>query len=404
MGAIVKKLGVLKTDQWTRSALSIVVSHQLDLRRTAMTILFSLLFIGSVWAHDNSITVIETKPQLQSRFEELANTFTAQGTSAVAEAIQNDVSDPQKLEQWRTFAAGGEVTVIDVKVHPNEAAALEWMNQRFERMGLPNLSFKGIHEAGSADPTAIDDAQIKGKKWLRYSAGPGVAMVAFLMNLSGTASGHETLYLIIPAVSAGVTTVALEVQFAWPWLNNVFWKKVWTRGGVVGGRLINVFVNFLYGMSIYGSTRGGEWLAHALGSGQIHSPVTFTQAVVSAAIGAVTFHMAMGQYQTDIATEEARGSISAAQRYGMETNGVLVNNSARVVSWVLPGGSIYGSLAQGGFFLWKTFPQLLKTNFLDSSDDRRVAAAVKGEEPQSSFLDGCARLLRRSPLHPALRK
>ncbi|MGZ6477774.1 MAG: hypothetical protein ACXWQE_00655 [Bdellovibrionales bacterium] len=370
--------------------------------------MISLLFMSAAWAHDSSVTVIETSPELEIRFNDIAKTFAEHGSAAVAESIQGDVLDPEAFQQWKFFAESGEVKIVEVKIHPNEAAAVDWMNQRFQRMGLPNFSLQGVEDETLPDPTALDPKQIERKKWLRYSAGPGVAAAAFLLNLPSLPEGEQAkdyLYLLIPAASAGFTTVALEMQFAWPWLNNVFWKKVWKSGGAIGGRATNVFVNFLYGMSIYGATYGGEHLANALGAGAFSNSMGFTQAVVGAGIGAVTFHLAMGQYQTDIAREEERGSITAGTRYGMETNGVLVNNSARVLSWVLPGGTIYGSFAQAAFFLFKTFPQLLKTNITDLAADREVARKLNPEASGGiSTLESCAKFLARLPLIPTLRK
>jgi hypothetical protein len=348
--------------------------NQNKIKAAEVSLLISLLVMNmAAWAHDSSMS------------------------DAAVKSLHEDSLDPEMLNEWQNFVKSGEVRVVEVKIHPNEAQAVAWMNHRLERMGIPNLNFKGVEEEAAVDPTALDNEQIRGKKWIRYSAGPGVAAAAFFLGLPAAASnGTDYLYLIIPAASAGVTTVALEMQFAWPWLNNVFWKKVWKAGGAVGGRLTNIFVNFLYGMSIFASTRGGEHLAAAMGgAGTVHS-LGFTQAVVGAAIGAVTFHLAMGQYQTDIAREEERGAITASTRYGLETNGVLVNNSARVLSWVLPGGSVYGSVAQAAFFIFKTFPQLLKTNFMDGVLDRGIGRRLNGEAlPHASLAERCALLLQR---------
>src|SRR5690606_31993235 len=138
-----------------------------------------------------------------------------------------------------------------------------------------------------------------------------------------------------PAAGVGLTTVLLELQFAWPYLNNKFWKHVWTFGGRLMGRVTNTVVNFLYGMSLYGAGALASNLPVFFGGEPVpYAQLPFLEAVTAAAIGGLTFHIAMGQFQTDIATEESRGAISGTRRYELETTGVVVNNGARVLDWV----------------------------------------------------------------------
>ena len=345
-----------------------------------------------------NVLVIKTSPGLENRIQELTQIFTRQGSTAVAKAIQGDTLNQEALEKWQDFARSGVVHVAEVQVHPNETKAIEWMNKRFHRMGLPNLQFKALPNDSLPDPTALPDDKIRGKKWLRYLAGPGVAAVACFLGLPESSTQLSTtdyLYLIIPAAGVGVTTVALELQFAWPWLNNVFWKKVWKFGGPLVGRITNTMVNFMYGMALYGAGVGSAHIPVLFGAEAVnYGAMGFTQSVVAAAIGAVTFHIAMGQFQTDISTEEERGSHTSSQRYGLETTGVVVNNGARVSSWVLPGDAAYGAAAQGGFFLLKTLPQFLKTNVSDKIEDHDVHRLInKSTAPKNSFITKCARLL-----------
>lgn len=367
--------------------------------RHLVSVLCLFAFSSPVWAGAEGeshceILVIKTKPEMEGRFNELVNIFKTRGTSAVTEAINADTLDPKSLQKWQEFAAGEKVHVLEVKVHPNQAAAVAWLNKRFARMGIPNLQLKAEYDESAPDPTAIDADRIKGKKWLRYLAGPGVAVAAFFLGLPAHEVSVDYLYLIIPAAGVGVTTVALELQFAWPWLNNVFWKKVWKFGGAVGGRLTNLMINFLYGMALYGADVGSRAVPMLFGGQGSEPTLDFTQAVFAAAWGAVTFHLAMGQYQTDIAREEERGSITAEKRYGLETNGVVVNNSARVASWIFPGGTFYGTMAQAGFFLIKTFPQLLKTDVNDVIDDREIHRRVNpAAAPKKTLAESCGRIL-----------
>lgn len=367
------------------------------------TALLLVLISSASWSQDGASTtklekhilVMKLEPQMRTRFQELANTFAIQGTDAVAELISDDMKQPQMREQWQTFAQSMEPTIVDIEIHPNEAKAIEWMNQRFQTMGLNNLSFRGIENSSLADPTALRDEEIKSKKWLRYLAGPGVAMAATIYGLpkGSELMGSDYLLLILPAAGVGVTTVLLELQFAWPWLNDHFWKHVWKFGGKVFGRVTNTFVNFLYGMSLYGSGVGAAMLPTLWGGSPIgFEHLSFEQAVIAAAIGGVTFHLAMGQFQTDIAVEEERGSISGKERYSLETSGVVINNGGRVINWILPGS--WGVWAQSSFFILKTFPQLLKTNLSHWLKDRKVHRQLNPEKaPKATVLERCANAL-----------
>src|SRR5262245_32237847 len=92
---------------------------------------FLYLFACIAWADMNhsEVVVIETRPELQDRFNELSEVFRQKGTSAVVDSIQRDTKNEENLQKWREFAARGDVHVVEVKVHPNETAAVEWMNK-----------------------------------------------------------------------------------------------------------------------------------------------------------------------------------------------------------------------------------------------------------------------------------
>jgi hypothetical protein len=209
----------------------------------------------------------------------------------------------------------------------------------------------------------------------------------------GGRAASDYMLLMVPAAGVGVTTVLLELQFAWPYLNNKFWKHVWTYGGKIMGRVSNAVVNFLYGMTLYGSAALASNFPVFFGGDPIpYAHLPFTDAVVAAAIGGLTMTIVMGQFQTDISTEETRGAINGSQRYALETSGVVVNNGARVLDWVLPVG--LGAYAQGAFFMLKTLPQLLKTNVSTWLQDRRIHRQVsETSAPKKNLAERCADLL-----------
>lgn len=367
----------------------------------------ALFFSISVYASDEQahLLVVETAPDLEQRIVE---TFKRAGTDAVAKSILDDLENPAKMAAWQDFASGAETRVLEVKIHPNEKDAVKWMNSRFQRMGLSNLSLEGVVDDSLPDPTSLPEAEIRGRKWLRYLAGPGVALAATLVNLpsGGAVTGTDYMLLVVPSVGVGVTTVLLELQFASPYLNNKFWKHVWNFGGRAMGRASNIIVNFLYGMALYGSGVGASHLPVLFGGDVIpFAHIPFVQAVTTAAIGGLTFHLAMGQFQTDISEEEKRGAISGPVRYGLETTGVVINNSARVLDWVLPLG--LGSWAQAAFFSLKTLPQALKSNLQYWLQDRKVHRRVNPETaPAVTVLESCAHLLGSTQLVnlPTLKK
>jgi hypothetical protein len=100
------------------------------------------------------------------------------------------------------------------------------------------------------------------------------------------------------------------------------------------------------------------------------SPLALQSASQMALIGGILFHIACGQYQTDLAIDTSRGVLSTAQRYLRETVGVVVNNGARVFGWAVPGP--WDKMAQLFFFVWKTWPQLLQTHVDTVLQDRRI--------------------------------
>lgn len=321
----------------------------------------------------SELIVVEATRDFRDHLNDLAKHFAEGGANQVVDSIAADLSDPQKRALWQQAMKAETVHVVSVEVHPNQQKAVAFLNDRFERMGIKNLKFDAVLNSAKPDPTQINEQNIKGRKWLRYMAGAGVAMLATGIELSHqhAQSASDYMLLVLPNVGVGVTTVLLELQFAWPRLNNAFWKHVWTFGGPVIGRVTNTVVNFLYGMALYGAGVGAAHIPVLFGGDVVpFQSVTFAQAMASAAIGGLIFHVAMGQYQTDISTEESRGSITAEQRYSRETTGVLVNNSARVLDWVVPLG--IGRWAQAGFFALKTLPQLIKTQISFRLTDRRI--------------------------------
>jgi hypothetical protein len=343
------------------------------MKNTNYILLSILLCLSASTSFASHLIVTKTDFDLSERLEEVARQFQENGSDAVSASILKDLNDPVKKAAWQNFVESSEVKVLAVECHPNEKQAVDFMNERFIRMGLGNLRLQAAFNPEKEDRTALPEDKIRGKKWLRYLAGPGVAMVATALSLPSAAEvqSSDYLLLILPGVGVGVTTVLLELQFAWPYLNNIFWKKVWTFGGPLMGRISNITVNFLYGMSLYGAGVGASHIPVLFGGEVIpfaHLP--FAEAAAAAAIGGLTFHIAMGQFQTDIATEEARGHITGDTRYGLETKGVLVNNSARVLDWIVPVG--FGVWAQSGFFMLKTLPQLIKTNFIAAYMDEKI--------------------------------
>jgi hypothetical protein len=351
---------------------------------------FNFLTTNVFAAGDDNVLVVKTDAQIEHEFRHMAALFKSSGTDAIADHIHDSLGNPETLNAWRTFVASEQMRVLDIEVHPNEQSAVKWINGRFKKMGIPNLEFNGVNNEQVSDPTALPNEKISGRKWLRYLAGPGAALAAAYIGLPDGVhlNGSDYLYLIIPAVGVGVTTVALELQFAWPWLNNKFWKKVFNFGGAVGGRIANTTVNFLYGMALYGAGVGSSLLPTLWGDAPVpFETKDFTTAISLAIVGGIRFHFFMGQYQTDIRTEEIRGTISSTGRYGLEASGVVVNNSARVYDSI--DQTVWGTYAQSAFFLVKTLPQLIKTHLAHRFQDAEVKSALTGI-PNSSKWFKCA--------------
>lgn len=334
--------------------------------------------------------------QLPNDLKDLISVYKARGTSAVAEALDTQLEDPARLTAWRHFAQSQEQRVLEVSVHPHEATAIAWLNRRFSHMGLARLKWIGRVDPKAYDPTDIDYDKIGPLKWLRYVGGPGVAAVAAVIGLPHQQDSASQYALeILPALLIGVMSVLLEAQFAWPWLNNLVWKRVHKFGGLVGARFVNITINFFYGMTLYGVGVVGSQIATALGGRLIPPELSLQQAMWAAFMGAWTFDLALGLFQTDIANQEERGSITGNMRYGLETTGLIVVNGGRIASWMLPpeyGYLIY--LVQAEFFLLKTLPLLLKSVVAERMGDRNIyRRLVPSQAPKVAWWEHIARAL-----------
>ncbi len=348
----------------------------------------SFLLTPNSKAGTRTITVLEASPALESMYSQMSQELVEKGPDQVAKSLLLSLRDPQNRIAWEQVLNSTEIKVKEVKVHPNRKSAIVEINKRFQKMGIPQLQFSAKEDPSLPDPNELDPSKISKMKWLRYSAGPGVAMVATYMGLPAFADvGNAIDYalLVLPSLGVGITTVLLEFQFAHPRLNNHFWKKVWEFGGPITGRLTNVFVNFLYGMALYGAGVGAAHLPLMFGGSVIpfeHLP--FAAAAVSAFIGGVITHITMGQYQTDIAQQQSRGSMTAEERYTKEGVGVITNNGARILNWVMPAWDWMGYLAQWGFFALRTVPQLWQTHLSPLLTDRKIKQLVSEIKKTSS--------------------
>lgn len=340
----------------------------------------SLLFYSVSKAQIRSVTVVEASPALEDLYNQMAQELGEKGPDQAAKSLLLSLKDPANRSDWAAVLNSTDIRVKEVKVHPNRKAAIELMNKRLQKIGVPQLNFKVVEDPTMTDPNELDYAKIAKMKWLRYTAGPGVALAATCIGLpefSTVGNPVDYALLILPSVGVGVTTILLEFQFAHPWLNNHFWKRVWEFGGPVTGRLTNVFVNFLYGMALYGAGVGAAHLPILFGGSVIpfeHLP--FAAAATSAFIGGVIFHIAMGQYQTDISQQQSRGNMTAEERYAKEGIGVITNNSARILNWVMPAWDWVGYLAQWGFFAIRTVPQLWQTHLSPMWTDSQMKKLV----------------------------
>lgn len=327
-------------------------------------------------AEVSSVTVVKLQPEL----DHLKRTFETRGTSAVSEELRRSLLDDEKLEAWRAFAKEGQVKV-SVEIHKSEAEAVQYLQNRLNKMGLPNLKIEGVETAGRPDPHAIDDEDIKYHKWIRYGAGPGITLAASLFNMPQVTTGtfSDYMFVLAPAAAAGMATIVLELVFANPKINNNVWKPLFSSP--IQGRINNVMVNFAIGLGLWAVQVGGAHIPQLFGAGVVPvNLISFKQAIYDAAWGAVLFNMFFGQYQTDLAYAEKEGSLTTSQRYKLETTGGVLVGGGRVAYWTLPHSVAYlGLMAEIGFAMLKTFPQAIKNYISDPLNDARVKRLLHGQ-------------------------
>ena len=361
-------------------------------------------------AEDHAILIVKVQPEQMEAFAgQLAEIYRTAGSDAAAQWVHRAARDEKTLPLLQAMAGSPSPIQASLQaVHPDEKSAIEWMNQRLANMGLGAVKFTPEYLAAAEaektpSPMKLSEDKVKGVKYLRYTAGAGVALIGALVQCFGGAHGAHSDYvgLIAQTAGAGVMSILLELQFANPKINDNFWTPVWRLGGKIGGRVTNILVNTLYGLSLWGASVGAVALAGAFGYDVSHfaqAMPAFTTALTTSFVGGLIFHAAMGQYQTDLSIEtQERGALSPVQRYRNETTGVVLNNGARVSSWIVPGP--WSNAVMFGFFLLKTLPQLLKTNFQVTLEDRKTRRLISPETaPQETFLEKCANLLGKTGL------
>lgn len=364
---------------------------------------------------ESSVTVVKVDPIAIERFTHVMNlTFQDEGTSAVVDRLESMSMNPPDLEFLRALRASGEEIKIQQEVHPTEHAAIQWINRRLDRMGLSNVKYNPVFRTDLPDPQEPPPEKIKKWKWFRYLAGPGVAIAATLLKMSQTTttatSSSDYLVMLIPAGAVGVASIILEYNFANPWMNSKVWAPVFGFGGPVVGRAVITAVNVTYGMILWGASYAATATAiHKFGVDPSLVQIDpFMTALAASTIGGGLFTLAMGQYQTDLAVEnQKRESISSFGRYRSESIGVGINNGARVGGWAVGNGGMWTNVAYLSFFLWKTWPQLLKTNLDPKLQDLDLQRRLNPESPaKRTFGESCMRIARAMTLFklPKLRK
>jgi len=352
----------------------------------------------------------------------VGETLINSGTDAAANFIEQLSRNPNQRALLEELAQGNQDVKITVKAHPNEASAINWMNKRLRGMGLARAQVELIGNEDAKDPHVLNEDEVQKLKWLRFGAGPGVAGLSMIykavsiINSGQSHSPKDYAILLLPTAAVGVVTFLLEYQFAHPKINQVFWSKVWKMGGPIGGRATNLLVNIMYGLTIYATTELAAnvprlWnmrrvmteqpVVSNLIANALHQVFPLLQlgnhpyvsAFVAASLGGALFSAVMGQLQTDNSIEAERGSISPLKRYGQETWGSIVNNSARVGSWIVPGS--WADYVMYGFFFTKTLPLMLKTHIAYRLQDREIHRRLAPETaPKRNIIESCALALR----------
>jgi hypothetical protein len=351
---------------------------------------FALSSISNIRAEDEAApqpqadnvseaVVLDFNKDFASAFEaQLKTDFLNGGDKAVAKRVKTIAQDGALVSHLRDYSSSEAPKVIDLKVHPNRALALAYTNQRLAKLGM-NVQFRPEFDATQNDPT-----NKKVPAWVklfRYTAGAGVALTATAMTVHNT-QAHDYLMLLLPTLSAGIASVLLEVQFASESLNRKFWSKVWSLGGPLGGRAINIGVNYTYGMLCYLAYVAGYnyAISHGIEFPAEAAPKDFGDASMQAFIGGLIFHLAFGQFQTDNSIEmNKRGTRDFDTFYANETVGVGINNGARVASWVV-ASPLWPNLAMATFFLFKTAPQVWDTHLGRGFEDKKIRKMLWGSK------------------------
>lgn len=341
-----------------------------------------------------SATVIRVDPAFveatRKRLEEAY--LSENGSRAVIRQLSEWMDSDEMRAQLQDLQESGEILSIKPTMHPNEKKAIDWVNKRIGRIGLENVKFEPNFELEALDRNDTPKEKIRNKAIIRYTFGAGAAFVAAMITagskyIAGSAENLvDVAYLLLPVAGAGAASIALEVQFAHPKINAKIWAPLWRKGGALGGRLINITVNTLYSLTLYVAAKAASqlpliWGAEASAVERPDVPSLFgwtpdhashvvglpewPYVFVVSIMGGVLFHLAAGQYQTELSIEaQERRSMSDYERYSRETTAVVVNNGGRVVGMAAPGLLPF-DIASAAMVSWaalKTFPQVLKTH------------------------------------------
>ncbi|MBK8200988.1 MAG: hypothetical protein IPK68_01225 [Bdellovibrionales bacterium] len=327
----------------------------------------------------------------------LGEIFAKHGPVGVVQQIELALAQNKKLQGLIKLTQSEGKYTVTVRVHPNAVESVTYLNQRFVEMGLNNLVFAASEDPTMEDPTALPRDKIKLVQPLRIGLGVGVALAAATLSLpSLDIPAREFLIAGVPAMSVGAASAALEYQFAARGMNR-FWNKFFSGGPVVG-RIKNIGVNIAYGMILYGAGMGASQLPTVWGGQPIpvDGQLALTAAVIQAAIQGVWYNAVMGQFQTDIGLQQRQGKLKAPRRYVLETFGVVINNSGRVLGWIIPGN--LGTYAQMAFFFLQTLPKAAQTYLFDKATDARIYRAIHDKEKPGGgrwkrFARSCAQIV-----------
>ena len=325
--------------------------------------------------------------------KEITEIYRTAGTDALARHLRERADaglDLTAIRQQILLENNNTAQAIEVRVHPNMAASVDFANSQLKQSGIDFFMFKALIDSNEPDPTVpfkSDAATYKKWRIARIATVPIIGFAASLAEAGLIGHGSQTPSAL-PTLARGLAILALELQFSAfsNWWNRNFWSadkplinaqipqfrtvdrdRFLTKmndlvgvankalRGVKRAHFYNYMVNYLYTGVVY--TAG---LVTALVIGDHSYNFNFVKILSDSFLITTAFFGAFGMNQILLGSFLKKGELSELRRFRRESTALWWNAIGRAVSLV-PGLKQLGLGMQLSFGLFSTLPLAIKS-------------------------------------------